>query len=174
MLGGCAGVLPMLYITPYQLMEIYNMAKRPEMIDEETDNVNNILHYDDDITTAERPDPLPEGEYEGVVDRAEVKTSARTGNKYVDIIFKVPSEQFPADYDLSLAPNGVSLRHMVMYSQSPRDKFAMRKFCETIGASTGAQINLGEWQGLSAKLTVAHETYEGEKNAKIKKVEAAA
>lgn len=149
------------------------MAKRPEMNDEDTDNTNMILSYDDDISTAERPDPLPEGEYEGVLDKATLETSARTGNKYVLAIFKIPTEQFPADYDIGLAPNGVSLRHMVMYSQSPRDKFAMRKFCEAIGAPTGTKINLGEWQGLSAKLTIAHEEYEGEKNARIKKVEAA-
>lgn len=147
------------------------MAKRPEINDTDTENTG-ILSYSEDITTAEKPAPLPEGEYIGTIEKAELKTSAAKGTKYVAVSFKVPVESYPADYDVNNAPNGTTLTFMIMAADLPRNRHAMRKFCEAVGAPTGTEIRYGEWQGLSGRLTIAHETYEGEINARIKKVEA--
>jgi hypothetical protein len=46
----------------------------------------------------------------------------------------------------------------------------MKKFTEAIGAKQGKALDLNDWIGLSAIVTVVNEPYEGVQQANIKKV----
>jgi hypothetical protein len=140
-----------------------NLARDSKMSDA------TILEFQDDITNAEAPVPLPVGEYNAQITGAEVKTSA-AGNQYINITLKVPSDEYPADYTDG-DPDGVVLQFgRLMYSEKKAHIFQIAKFCKAIGAPTGKRIDLTEWFGLGVRIEVAHQDYEGEPRATVKKV----
>lgn len=118
---------------------------------------NTILEFDQDISTVEAPPPLPAGEYVGTIVSAVVKTSNNTGNKYVEVRFRVDPEQYPADFDASNDPDGVDLYwRRLMYDTSQRGMYRMRKWCETIGCGMSSRIDPSEWIGLEGRLEVSN------------------
>src|SRR5690606_26873348 len=56
-----------------------------------------LIEYAEDLSEAEAPVPLPEGDYIAEIRQAEIKTSGR-GNQYVNVTFHVSPEQYPADF----------------------------------------------------------------------------
>ena len=48
-----------------------------------------------------------------------------------------------------------------------RARYNMRKFCEAIGAKMGKKIDPSDWIGMSVKVAVTHQKYEGENRAQI-------
>lgn len=131
----------------------------------------NIITYSSDITDAEPPEALPAGEYLGTIQSVEVKQSTKTGNEYIQVAFFISPEQFPADFPLENAPEGVTLSYnRLSPDDNQRARYQMRKFCEAIGASTSAKLDLNTWIGLDARLETTKDTYEGVPQAQIKKV----
>lgn len=134
-----------------------------------SDEMPSIIEYSDDISSAEAPVPLPKGDYIGTIRSAELKQSQK-GNNYVSVAFFIPADQYPATYTDG-NPDGETLTYnRVPADDSARGRYRMRKFCEAIGAVASKKIDLGEWIGLTAKLTVGEDEYEGEKRAQITKV----
>ena len=128
----------------------------------------NILEYSSDISSAEAPPPLPVGEYPATIESVEAKTSATTGNDYLSVSFRIASDDFPADFDGSMYDNGLMLAYnRLVIDDNPRARYAMRKFCEAIGAKTGKQIDPNSFIGLNAKVKITHQSYEGEQRAQI-------
>lgn len=126
-----------------------------------------IIEYDEDISNAEPPAPLPEGEYQATISGTQVRVSGQ-GNHYVEVMFRVDPDDFPADYPVEESPDGA----MLAYRRVPVDntksaRYRMRRFCETIGAPCGTRVDVNEWVGLSATIVVKHEEYEGEMRAQI-------
>lgn len=139
-----------------------------------SDTEISILEYSEDVSKAEAPAPLPVRQYPGTIEKAEVKTSATSGNQYVSVTFRISADDFPADFDATGYDDGVILSfNRIPVDDSPRSRYRMRQFCEAIGAKASKKIDLGEWIGLTATLDVEHNTYEGETRAQIKKVLAA-
>ena len=48
-----------------------------------------IIELDDDIANAEPPPLLPKGQYLATIQKAEVKTSANTGNDYIQVQYLI-------------------------------------------------------------------------------------
>lgn len=134
--------------------------------------VQSILTFSEDISNAEPPVPLPVGDYPAEIRGAAVKTSGK-GNKYVSVQFFVAPEHYPADYTEGNADGEILSYNRLQYSDDPRGRHRMRKFCESIGAKTGAELDVNDWVGLTALLAVTEEEWEGEKRAVISKVTAA-
>lgn len=133
------------------------------------EKLSSIISYDDDLTNAERPAPLPTGVYVGEIVSTEQKQGAKT--TYVDVGFSISADQYPVDYTEG-NPDGTIIHYLrVPTGKTPQQKYRMRKFIEAIGAPLGATVDIAEWAGLTAKVTVVHEEWEGEMNAKISKVE---
>lgn len=133
------------------------------------DKLSSIISYDDDLTNAERPMPLPTGVYVGEIVSTEHKQGAKAS--YVSVGFSISPDQYPVDYTDG-NPDGTIINYLrVPTGKTPQQKYRMRKFCEAIGAPLGNTLDLNEWVGLAAKVTVVHEPYEGEDYAKISKVE---
>lgn len=134
-----------------------------------TEASENILSYGEDISNAEAPPPLPDGEYEAEIRNATTKVSS-TGNTMVPVTVSISPDHYPADYPVEFAPDGVTLTsYRLIYEDSARGRYRMRKFCDSIGAVTGKHINPTDWIGSKVLVTVGHEEYEGEQRNNIQK-----
>lgn len=131
-----------------------------------------ILEYSEDISTAEAPPPLPVGDYMGTIKEVRKMTST-AGNEYLAVTFHIGVDQFPADYDAENNPDGVTLVYRrLLTDDMPRPRHAMRKFCSAINVPMGRKIDTSEWIGREAKLTLSHDTYEGQTREQIRAVSA--
>lgn len=149
------------------------MAKQQNVsLVEDEEEGDSILEYSENIAEAEAPEPLPEREYVATIAKVSRELSERTGFDYVQPVFHVAEEEYPADFDVSNAPGGKDIRHVVGTADDPPSRYRMRKFCEAIGAPMGRRINYNGWIGLQARITIKHDTYEGVKREKIGKVDA--
>ena len=140
----------------------HNMADMPS-----------VLEFEEDIGTAEAPPPLPAGDYTAEIRAAVRKTSANTGNEYGSVQFFIPSDQYPADFTDGPPEGSLLTYNRVSVSDTPAGRHRLRKFVEAIGAPTGKTIDMNQWLGRTAIVTVQHSTYEGETRAEIAKVTAA-
>jgi hypothetical protein len=141
----------------------------------ETKNMSegkSIIEYSEDISNAEAPAPLPPGDYPAEIRGAEIKTSQK-GNEYVAVTFFIAPESYPADFTEGDADGMTLSYNRIVVDDSPRGRHRMRKFCEAIGASTSAKLDVNDWIGNTAVVSVAQSEYEGETRAEIAKVIAA-
>ena len=138
-----------------------------------SDELPMILDLGTDIAEAAAPEILPTGTYIGEVRQCEPKVS-NSGNKYIAVQFYISPDEYPADYDVAEAPDGVILTFNRVPFPEPGDKrgiYRMRKFMEALEAPfEGSKVDLDKWVGLKAALNISHETYEGETRASIKSV----
>ena len=81
----------------------------------------------------------------------------------------ISADQYPADY-VDGNPNGTTLVQYLMLSKDQRAKFALKQFCQAIGAPLSNSVDLSTWVGLPAKVEVINEMYEGNLQARLKKV----
>lgn len=131
-----------------------------------------VIEFDEDISQAEAPVPLPVGDYTAEVRGATQKMS-QNGNPYAAVQFFIPADQYPADYTEG-EPDGTLLTYnRVSLNNTPASRHRLRKFGEAIGAPLGKKIDLNEWVGRTATVSIQHDTYEGETRAAIGKVTAA-
>lgn len=148
------------------------MAKNKDnvsLVDDE--DADGIIEFSENIADAEAPEPLPEREYVASIEAASRETSQTKGTKYAAVTFHVAEEDYPADFDTNNAPGGKKIRHIVGLADDAPSRHRLRKFCEAIGAPMSKRIDLSQWVGLQAKITVKHDTYEGVKREKISKVD---
>jgi hypothetical protein len=128
-----------------------------------------IIEYAEDLSEAEAPVPLPKGDYTAEIRGAEKKISGK-GNEYVDVTFFISPDEYPADYTEG-NPDGMTLNYgRLSPANTTQARWGMKKFCESIGAVLGKQLDLNDWIGKSAVVTVSHEDYEGVTRARIAKV----
>lgn len=136
-----------------------------------------ILEFSSDVASAEAPPPLPVGEYTASIKGVEQKVSSTTGKDYLSVALVVSPDDYPADFDTDrdMFPDGVTLQYNRLVAEdSARARYNMRKWCEAIGAKMGKQIDPNDWLGLSVKVKIKHEKYEGEDRAQIGGISAAA
>lgn len=146
------------------------MAKAKEVELVEDDDELSIIEFSENIADAEAPDPLPERDYPSAISKVSRQTSGN-GGTYAAVSFHVNEEDYPADFDVAQAPGGKEVRHVVMLTDDAPTRHRVRRFCEAIGAPMGKRINIAEWVGLQATITIKHDTYEGVKREKVSKVE---
>ena len=134
-----------------------------------------ILEYGQVISSAEAPPPLPASEYPATIESVEPKTSQTSGKEYLGVLLRVSRDNFPADFDQEGAfEDGVVLSYnRLSMEDNARARYAMRKWCEAIGAKMGKQIDPSEWIGLTCTVKIKHDTWEGETRAQIAGVSAA-
>lgn len=147
------------------------MAKKDNvsLVDDEDAS---IIEFSENIAEAEAPEPLPEREYMASIEKVSRETSQK-GGIFAAVTFRVNEEDYPADYDTNNAPGGKSIRQIVMLTDDGPSRHRLRKFCEAVGAPMSKRINIQEWVGLQAKITIKHQTYEGQVQERISKVDLA-
>lgn len=135
--------------------------------------LGSILEYSADIADAEAPKSLPAGDYPAKITGAEVGTSQTSGKTRVDVSFLIDPDDFPADYeDADAFADGKTLHFYVGAGDDKAARFRIRKFLESIGAPLGSKIDVNDWVGRSAIVTIKPEEFEGIERERITKVEA--
>lgn len=131
------------------------------------DELPSVFTYSDDISTAKQPAPLPPRKYRGTI-RAATAAYSKKGKKMAVIEFFVSPDQYPPDY-VDGNPDGTTLAYrFVSLEDSPQGRWSIRQFCETVGAPMPSRsVDLTQWLGLEAELTVSNGTFEGVNRANI-------
>lgn len=139
-----------------------------------SENTPSVVEFSEDISTAEAPVPLPAGDYLAEIRGAERKIGSTSGKPYAAVTFFIPPEQYPADYTEG-EPDGTTLSfNRTSLQDTPASRFRVKRFCEAIGAPMkGNSIDLNDWVGRTATVTVTHGEFEGLPKAEISKVTAA-
>lgn len=136
-------------------------------------DLGSILDYSADLAEAEAPVALPAGDYPVRIVAAELGTSQSSGKARVDVTFRIQPEDFPADYeDAESFPDGKDVHMYVSAEDTKAARFRMRKFCEAIGSTLSSRLDINEWIGKSAILTIEPDAYEGIERERARKVEA--
>lgn len=138
-----------------------------------TEEQSSIIEFSEDISQAEQPEPLPLNDYPFNIRAVEAKIATASGNKYAAVTCYISPDDYPADFPVENAPDGVTIIYRgVPLSDTPQNRWRLRGFCDAIGAPMSNSIDLNEWIGLSAVATVDQEEYEGVMRNVIKRVKA--
>ena len=130
-----------------------------------------IIEFSTDLGKQEAPEPLPMGNYVGLIRSVEVKMSQRD-TRYAAVGFFVDASQYPADYDDG-NPDGQTLTYRrVSLEDNANARYGTRRFIEALGAPLGKKIDTSEWIGCEAELEITHEPWEGVMRANINRVRA--
>lgn len=143
------------------------------------DELDGVMQFSSDIADAEAPRPLPEGVYPSTikdVKRVKRKTSGKRG---LDVYFFVAPEDYPADFPVEEAPDGMTLVYRRLNLEDTKaGRFAIKRFVENVGAPPVRQQlgdeELSAWKGLSAKIVIKADEWEGNPRAVIDRIVAAA
>ena len=134
-----------------------------------TDNIlSSVIEFDEDLNNVEAPKPLPMGLYDAVVQSVEPMMS-KSERLMAKVTFSVSADQYPADYTDG-NPNGTTLTQYIFLDNSQRSKFALKRFCQAIGAPLSNSVDITTWVGLPARIEVINEPWEGNLQARIKRV----
>lgn len=138
-----------------------------------SEELGSIIEYSSDIAEAEAPVALAAGDYPAKIVAAENGTSQSSGKSRADATFRIAPEDFPADYeDAESFPEGKDVHFYVSTEDTRPAKFRMRKFCEAIGAPMSSRLDVNEWIGRTAIITIEKDEFEGIERERIRKVEA--
>lgn len=144
-----------------------------------SDEVKSIIEYEDDLDAAEAPALLPKGDYMAEIRGAEKKESKNPNDKgvhteYVNVTFYISPDSYPADFAEG-DPDGVILSYgRLNPANTVKARFGMKKFCEKIGAPLGKKLDLNDWIGKSAIVTIGHEPWDGMDQMRITGIKGAA
>ncbi len=136
------------------------------------DDLGSIVEYSEDLADQEQPELLPANDYEGEIRLAIQKISNTSGKKYAAVTFHIPVQQYPADYGVSNNPDGLNVVfRLVPLEDNPRARFQAKRFVMAIGAKPGKRIDLNDWIGQTARVTIGDDTFEGVDRETITKVQ---
>jgi hypothetical protein len=132
-----------------------------------------VVEFSEDISTAEAPPPIPKMDYVAQIRDANITLSSK-GTRYAAVTFYIAPDQLPADFPAEIYPDGVTIVYRrVSLEDNNNSRYRLRKFCEAIGAPAAKRIDVSEWIGREALVSVNHETYEGQDRHVIQTVKSA-
>ncbi len=142
---------------------------------ENTMSNENILELDFNLEDMDDFEPLPAGEYPAEVRSAEQRISDK-GNEYYYIVFNIHPDDYPADYAVENAPEGMNMVYARVQKPDAKNRrsiTAIKNLYRALGMSLKTNtVNPGDWEGKKAKLLVDRSEYNGEIRNGIKAVEA--
>lgn len=130
--------------------------------------MSSIIEFDEDLSNVEAPKPLPAGTYDAVVESAETMTS-NSDKPMIKVVFNISADQYPADYTDG-NPEGTKLTQYLLADNSPRSKFALKRFILALGAPLSNKIDVTTFIGLPAKLEVGTRMWQDMEVASIVRV----
>ena len=131
---------------------------------------SSIMRFSQDIASAEAPPPLPARQYKAEVIGASVRPAASSGVNYLNLQFRIPAEEYPADYPDGDPDGTVLYYNRVSTDDKPRNRYLMRRLMERIGGPLSQEIDCNALIGLTCNVEVVHQEYEGEMRASISKL----
>lgn len=136
------------------------------------EELSSIVEFSVDLNNQDVPDPLPAGEYLGVIRKAEVMMS-RKDTRYAAISFHIDSSQYPADFKDGSEDGLTIIYRRVGMEDNPQARYGTKRFIEAIGAPLSKKIDVTEWIGMIASVDIIHDRFEGVTRAVIDRVRAA-
>lgn len=143
-------------------------AAQVEMQDDE--DQESFISFSEDLSDAEAPLPLPERDYPATITDA-ARHSTQDGRPMIKTTWKVSEDDYPVDYDASNAPGGKTITMFLMADDTPPSRFRVRRFLEAVGAPLSKGVNPKTLIGLTGRITIKHEEYEGQPREKISRVD---
>jgi hypothetical protein len=135
---------------------------------------NTIISLDMNLEDYADFENLPNGSYAGECTVAEVRTSDK-GNQYFYTMWKIDPSEYPADYEVENAPEGLVMnfsRIQVPTAGDRRSITSVKKFMSAMGLKLKTNtIDPSTFVGKKAKLVVTTEEYNGENRNSIRSVE---
>ena len=141
------------------------------------DNIDSIIEFSTDLSTAEAPVPIPGNTtYVGTIIEAKPKTGSTSGKRYISVRIRIPVAEYPADYDPSHAPDGTDVTYMRLGAEDTlAHKYALRRFMEDVLQITpekSSRLDLSNWLHREVRVHIKHEVFDGITRAAIDKLEA--
>ena len=145
------------------------------MSDEE---LGSVVTFSNDIADEEAPLPIPEGMYAAEIRDVKLVTRKTSGKRGLDIFFHVKPENYPADFPVTEAPDGVTLVYRRLnVEDTKQNRYALKRFVTNVGAPplgrTLDEETLSAWKGLNTKIVVKHDEWEGNPRPVIERIIAA-
>ena len=110
----------------------------------------------------EEYEPLPNGLYRGTIRQVEEKRSEKVPNGYFNIQIIVPTDEFPADYDIENNPEGVLLSYARVQIPDPKNRRSVGPFknlMRVLGLEIGTTIDPDEWIDKEVLVEVTQQVY---------------
>lgn len=133
------------------------------------EELSSVIEFEEDLSTVEAPKPLPAGLYDATIQSAEPQMSKDGLKLMAKVMYSISADQYPVDYTDG-NPNGTTLTQYIMLGKDARSKYALKKFIMGIGAPLSNTVDLNTWVGLTCKIEVVNELYEGMETARVKGV----
>ena len=135
--------------------------------------MSSIFEFSQDVDTAVAPSPLPVGTYPAEIVRAEIKTSANTGNQYLALAFRISPDSYPVDF-VDGDPDGETLPYnRLVLEDSIKGRWRVKRLADAIGFTVKGALDPNEMIGLTANVVIGQSEFEGENRAEIQKIVAA-
>jgi len=117
------------------------------------EDVPPVLEFDQDLNNAEPPEPLPAGEYVGMISNISQRTSQR-GNEYLEVAINIGPDQFPVDYQDGDFENGETLyyRRLPYDPNSKRSRYQLAQFFSKAGVKLGKSIDTSQLIGKNIRV----------------------
>lgn len=148
------------------------VKEQPPMHDG-TQEVGSIIEYSVDIAQQERPPVLPVGEYRATVTGVELKHGKESGRPYLNIKWSVDTDNQPVQFVEELGTHGpVSVFSMLFGCEdTPPQRFAMKMFCEAVGAPMSNRVDPREFLNQEARVQVEHQLdFDGNPQPRVRRV----
>ena len=131
---------------------------------------SSIMRFSQDIASAEAPPPLPARQYKAEVIGASIRPAASSGVPYLNLQFRIPAEEYPADFPDGDPDGTVLYYNRIPTEDKPRNRYLIRRAMERLGGPLSMEIDCNALIGLWANIEVVHQEYEGEQRASISKL----
>ncbi len=136
----------------------------------EVEDVPQMVSFSEDVDTQEAPQPLPAGVYIGEIIESTIARSKK-GSLYCKTVWNIGSDQFPADY-IDGSDDGAKLSYFrAPLEDNAGSRSSLKNFCQAVGYTVKRDFDPTALLGLTARITVKHEPYNGRKVANIAKIE---
>jgi len=131
---------------------------------------SSIMRFSQDIASAEAPPPLPARQYRAEIIGASIRPAMSSGVDYLNLQFRVPAEEYPADYQDGDPDGTILYYNRIQASDTPTNRYRWRRAMERIGGPLSMEIDCNALIGLWGNIEVTHNEYEGEMRAQISKL----
>ena len=131
--------------------------------------LSSVIEFATNLAEVEAPKPLPAGLYDATIQSAEPMTSKDGLKTMAKVTYSISADQYPVDYTDG-NPNGTTLTQYIMLEKDARSMYALKRFIMGIGAPLSNSVDLNTWVGLTCKLNVVNEMFEGNEVARVKGV----
>jgi hypothetical protein len=127
--------------------------------------MSSVIQLSQDLSQMEEYQPLPAGPYVAEVRDVEIGYSEKLPNGYFKIALLVPVENFPADYDVGNAPQGVPITYARVQVPDPNNRRTVGPFKNWLravgGELAGTEVDPQDWIGKEVQVVLSVNMYQG-------------